>query len=179
MAQMTVISKGWKRRVCSLLAQSRHHRCADECPLLGVKQTLRRVVAMSAFGTKRTFVIASAMSAFGPKRTLARQAAPEGADWFSEPNWVTSRTLEVEDVFRLQTVIRLCRTFQHTAPLAPQPCARQFFGNCPTRVDNRFYRGHPCTDKSRRCDSHSTLEGLTELGRQVERRSPRSESNTS
>src|SRR5262249_17093798 len=33
--------------------------------------------------------------------------------------------------------------------------------------------------KSPRCDSHSTLEGRTELGRPFERRSPRSESNTS
>jgi hypothetical protein len=37
--------------------------------------------------------------------------------------------LELEDVFRLQTVIRLCRPLQRTALLARQPCARQFFGN--------------------------------------------------
>src|SRR5262245_44872845 len=96
-----------------------------------------------------------------------------------QPNWVTSWILELEDVFRLQTVIRLCRPLQRTALLARQPCARQFFGNCPIRVDSRFCRAHPCTDKSRRCDSHSTLEGRTELGRPFERRSPRSESNTS
>jgi hypothetical protein len=81
--------------------------------------------------------------------------------------------LELEDVFRLQTVIRLCRPLPRTALLARQPCARQFFGNCPIRVDSRFCRVHPYTDKSRRCDSHSTLEGRTELGRPLERRSPK------
>src|SRR5215468_308683 len=99
----------------------------------------------------------------------------------SEPNWVTSWVLELEaleaDVFRLRTVIRLCQPLQRTALLARQPCARQFFGNCPIRVDSRFCRAHPYTDKSRRCDSHSILAGRTELGR--ERRSPRSASNTS
>src|SRR5215472_10690589 len=87
--------------------------------------------------------------------------------------------LELEDVFRLQTVIRLCRPLRRTALLARQPCARQFFGNCPIRVDSRFCRAPPYTDKSRHCDSHSTLEGRTELGRPFERRPPRSASNTS
>src|SRR5260370_31020946 len=87
--------------------------------------------------------------------------------------------LEFEDVLRLQTVIQLCRPVQRTALLTRQPCARQFFGNCPIRVDIRFYRAHPYTDKSRRCDSHNTLEDRTELGRPFERRSPRSASNTS
>jgi hypothetical protein len=77
-----------------------------------------------------------------------------------------------EAVFRLQTVIRLCQPLHRTALLARQPCARQFFGNCPIRVDSRFCRAHPYTDKSRRCDSHSTLEGRKELGRPIERRSP-------
>jgi hypothetical protein len=36
--------------------------------------------------------------------------------------------------------------------LARQPCARQFFGNCQIRVDTRFCRAHPYTDKSRCCD---------------------------
>src|SRR6516165_8685480 len=98
----------------------------------------------------------------------------------SEPNWVTSWVLELEaDVFRLRTVIRLCQPLKRTALLVRQPCARQFFGNCPIRVDSRVCRAHPYTDKSRRCDSHSTLEGRTELGRPFERRSPRSASNTS
>src|SRR6516162_11640728 len=83
------------------------------------------------------------------------------------------------DVFRLQRVIRLCRPLKRTALLARQPCACQFFGNYPIRADSRFRRAHPYTDKSRRCDSHSTLEGRTELGRLFERRSPRSRSNTS
>jgi len=60
----------------------------------------------------------------------------------------------------------------------PNLMVSQFFGNCPIRVDTRFCRAHPYTDKSRRCDSHSTLEGRTELGRPLERRSPRSASNT-
>ena len=63
--------------------------------------------------------------------------------------------------------------------MAQQPCARHFFGNCPIRVDSRFCRAHPHTDKSRRCHSNSTLEERTELGRLFERRSPRSGSNTS
>src|SRR5262245_56537640 len=94
-------------------------------------------------------------------------------------SWVTSQILELDDVFRLQTVAPLCLPLQHTALLAQQPCARQFFGNCPIRVDSRFCRAHPYTDKSRRCDSHSTLEGQTELGRPRKRHSPRSASNTS
>jgi len=96
---------------------------------------------------------------------------------------VTSWILEFEalrpDVFRLQTVIRLCQPLLRTALLARQPCARQFFGNCPIRVDSRFCRAHPYTDKSRRRDSHSTLEDRTELERPFEWRSPRSASNTS
>src|SRR5262249_58203095 len=39
-AQMTVISKGWKLRVCPLLAQSGHPASEFRCPLLGVKRTL-------------------------------------------------------------------------------------------------------------------------------------------
>ena len=97
--------------------------------------------------------------------------------------WFTSWILELEgrrtDVFRLQTVLRLYRPLHRTALLVRQPCARQFFGNCPIRVDSRFCRAHPYTDKSRRCDSHSTLEGRTELGRPFERRSPRSVRNRS
>jgi hypothetical protein len=82
--------------------------------------------------------------------------------------------------FRLQRVIRPCRPVRGTPLLARQPCARQFFGNCPIRVDSRFCRAHPYTDKSRRCYSHSTPdEGRTELGHPFERRSPRSASNTS
>jgi hypothetical protein len=109
-----------------------------------------------------------------------------GAEWrfpFSGPNWVTSWILELEalrpDVFRFQTVIRLCQPLLRTALLARQPCARQFFGNCPIPVDSRFCRAHPYTDKSRRRDSHSTLEGRTELERPFEWRSPGSASNTS
>jgi hypothetical protein len=97
----------------------------------------------------------------------------------SADNAVTSWILELEEVFRLQTVIRLCRPLQRTALLARRPCARQFFGNCPIRVDSHFCRAHPYTDKSRRCDPHSTLEGRTELGRPFERRPPRSASTTS
>ena len=33
--------------VCLLLAQSGHHDCAEQCPLLGVKRTLRRRTLMS------------------------------------------------------------------------------------------------------------------------------------
>src|SRR6516164_8374379 len=91
---------------------------------------------------------------------------------------VTSWILELEEVFRLQTVIRPCRPLHRTALLARQPCARRFFGNCPIRVDSRFCRAHPYTDKSRRCDPHSMLEGRTELGRPFERRPPRLVSNT-
>src|SRR6516164_1167030 len=87
--------------------------------------------------------------------------------------------LELEDVFHLQMVTRLYRPLHRTALLVRQQCARQFFGNCPIRVDSRFCRAHPYTDKSRRCDSHNTLEVRTELGRPFERRSPRSASNTS
>src|SRR5262249_26844767 len=98
-------------------------------------------------------------------------------------HWITSWILELEarrtDVFRLQTAIRLCRPLQRTVLLRRQPFARQLFGNCPIRVDSRFCRAHRYTDKSRRCDSHSTLEGRTELGRPFERLSPRSASNTS
>ena len=82
-------------------------------------------------------------------------------------------------VFRLQTVIRLCRPSQRTVLLARQQCSRRFFGNYPVRVDSRFCKAHPYTDKSRRCDSHSTLEGRTELGRRFEWRTRRSASNTS
>src|SRR5215469_1100390 len=74
--------------------------------------------------------------------------------------------LEMEaEVFRLQRVIRLCQPLKRTALLARQPFAHQFFGNYPIRADSRFCRAHPYTDKSRRCDSHSTLEGRMELGR--------------
>jgi hypothetical protein len=38
-AQMTVISKGWKRRECPLLTQSGHGNRNQRCPLLGIKQT--------------------------------------------------------------------------------------------------------------------------------------------
>jgi len=67
----------------------------------------------------------------------------------SADNAVTSWVLELEEVSRLQTVIRLCRPLQRTALLARQSCARQFFGNCPIRVDSRFCKAHPYTDKSR------------------------------
>ena len=96
--------------------------------------------------------------------------------------------MELEaDVFRLvrasarsrRRVIRLCRPLKRTALLPRQPYARQFFGNYPIRADSRFCTAHPYTDKSRRCDSHSTLEGRTEVARLFERRSPRSGSNTS
>ncbi len=87
--------------------------------------------------------------------------------------------LEFEDVFRLQTVIRLCRPFQRTALLARQSCSRQFFGNCPIRAESRYGTARPCTDKSRRCDLHSTLEDRMKLDRPFERRSPRSASNIS
>jgi hypothetical protein len=36
---------------------------------------------------------------------------------------------------------------QRTALLARQPCVRQVFGNCPLRVDSRFCKAHPYTDK--------------------------------
>jgi hypothetical protein len=39
---------------CPLLAQSGHHDAPNQCPLLGVKRTLRQLVAMSAFDPKRT-----------------------------------------------------------------------------------------------------------------------------
>ena len=81
--------------------------------------------------------------------------------------------------FRVQRVIRPYRPVRDTPLFARQQCARQFFGNCPIRVDSRFCRAHPYTDKSRRCDSHSTPEGRTGFGRPFERRSPRSASNTS
>ena len=91
---------------------------------------------------------------------------------------VISRGLEVE-AFHPQTVFRLGLSLQHTALLVRQPCARQFFGNCPLRVDSHFCRAHPYTDKTRRFDSHNTLEGRTELGRPFERQKPTSQSNTS
>ena len=83
------------------------------------------------------------------------------------------------NVRRIKSVLRPCRPVRGTPLLAQQPCARHFFGNCPIRVDSRFCRAHPYTDKSRRCHPRSTLEGRTELGRPFERRSPRSGSNTS
>jgi hypothetical protein len=92
---------------------------------------------------------------------------------------LTSRVLELEKFFRLQTVIRLCRPLQCTALSARQSCARQFFGNCPVRVDSRFCRAHRYKDKSRRRDSHSTLEERTEPARPFDRRSPRLASSTS
>src|SRR5262245_34203631 len=113
-----------------------------------------------------------------PKISLIAFGSPLPIDAPEAFLWVTSWTLEFEafrpDVFRFQTVIRLCQPLQRNPLLARQPCARQFFGNCPIRVDSRFCRAHPCTDKSRRCDSHSTLEGRTEFGPPFERRSPRS-----
>src|SRR5262245_10365101 len=93
--------------------------------------------------------------------------------------WILELEALRTDVFRFQTVLRLCRPLHHTALLTRQPCARQFFGNCPIRVDSRFCRAHPYMDKSRRRDSHSTLECRTELGHPFERHSPRSPSNTS
>ena len=39
MAQMTVISKGWERRVYPLLAQSGHSTTEFQRPLLGAKRT--------------------------------------------------------------------------------------------------------------------------------------------
>jgi hypothetical protein len=117
-------------------------------------------------------------------RTIGR-AKPRFDTMPSQPSLqalrITLLILELEarrtDVSRLQTVIRLCRPLRRTALLARQPCVRQFFGNCPIRVDSRFCMAHPYTDKSRRCDSHSTLEGRTE--RPFERRLPRSASDTS
>ena len=96
----------------------------------------------------------------------------------SEPNWLIWWILELEDLFRLQTVIRPCRSLPRTALLARQPCVRQFFDNCPIRAGSRFCRAHPYTDKSRRCDSRNTLEVLTEPGRSLARRSPRSAPKT-
>ena len=46
-----------RHRECSLVAQSRHAQCADECPLLGAK---------------RTSLIRFLMFANDPKRTLRR-----------------------------------------------------------------------------------------------------------
>jgi len=98
----------------------------------------------------------------------ARTIIPDGPR-FSEPDWVISYILEaefriLEAEFRPQPVVQLCRTLQSTAPFAQQPCARHFFGNCPIQVDSLFCRAHPYTDKSRRYDSRSTLEGRTTLG---------------
>jgi len=80
---------------------------------------------------------------------------------------------------RKESVLRPCQLVRGTPLLARQQCARLFSGNYPIRVDSRFCRAHPYTDKSQRRHSHSTLEGRTELGRPFERRSPRSASNTS
>jgi len=54
--------------------------------------------------------------------------------------------------FRLQRVIRPCRSVRGTPLLARQQCARLFSGNCPIRVDSRFCRAHPYRDKSPHCD---------------------------
>jgi hypothetical protein len=98
----------------------------------------------------------------------------------SAPDCVTSWILELEDVFfRPQKVIRQCRPLQRTALLVRQPCAPQHFGSCQIPVDNRFCKARPHMDKNPRRDSHSMLEGRTELGRPFEWRSPRSASNTS
>jgi hypothetical protein len=43
------------QRECPLLAQSGHSSELNQCPLLGVKQTLVGGAAMSAFDPKRTF----------------------------------------------------------------------------------------------------------------------------
>jgi hypothetical protein len=138
----------WLSRNCSSQWRSSSYSARARCPLLGVKRTWQLSVRTSALDPEPT------------------------------SRGVTSWVLELEDVFRLHTATRPCRPLQRTALLARQPCARQFFGNCPIRVDSRFYRAHPYTDKSRRCDSHSTLEGRTELGRPFERRRPGLASNT-
>jgi hypothetical protein len=72
----------------------------------------------------------------------------------------------ISDIFwvlKSNWVIRLCGQLQRTALLARQSCARQFFGNCPIRVDTRFCTARAYTDKSRRCEC-STLEGRTKHG---------------
>src|SRR6516162_5307294 len=56
--------------------------------------------------------------------------------------------------------------------------SRKAESQLPLGGTSRVCRAHPYTDKSRHCDSHSTLEGRTELGR-LEQRSSRSVSNTS
>src|SRR5262245_66438671 len=110
---------------------------------------------MSAWGHQRTFCSVRVKFAIPPKADMCGaindvRFGPKA----DIPNWVTSWILELEalrpDVFRFQTVIRLCQPLLRTALLARQPCARQFFGNCPIRVDSRFCRAHPYTDKSKR-----------------------------
>ena len=54
---------------CPLLAQSGHSQTEDQCPLLGVKRTFNRSVAMSAFDPKRTLVSESCCGANRPTRT--------------------------------------------------------------------------------------------------------------
>jgi hypothetical protein len=80
---------------------------------------------------------------------------------------------------RLQTAMRLGHPLQRIALLPRLPCGRQLFGNCPVRVDSRFCRAHPYTDKSRHCGSRNMLEVRKGLGRPFERRSPTLASNRS
>jgi hypothetical protein len=94
--------------------KARHYCCSAECLLLAHSGHHHRAERCPLLGVKRTWV--------------------QGAN----QNWVTSWILELEDVFRLQTVIRLCRPLQRTALLERQPCAHQFFDNCPIRVPGRI-----------------------------------------
>ena len=55
--------------------------------------------------------------------------------------------LEPDEAF-LRTVVRLGLSLQHTALLARQPCARQFFGNCPIQVGSHFCRAHLYKDRT-------------------------------
>src|SRR6516225_5421723 len=74
------------RRTSLLLAQSGHSDCAQQCPLSGVKRTLRGRALMSAFDPKRTLKIgdnvvgayrygASVFRLNHPRRDLARSIA--------------------------------------------------------------------------------------------------------
>jgi hypothetical protein len=65
---------------CRLLAQSGHQDRAAECPLLGVKRTLR---------------FQGVMSAFDPKRTLT-PPFPEQASLYDHIRKATARKRQVE-----------------------------------------------------------------------------------
>jgi hypothetical protein len=70
------ISCNLLRRICLLLAQSRHHDPLNQCPLLGVKRTLDGMSGMSANDPKRTSGVPECRSANCPRTPFRRAQIP-------------------------------------------------------------------------------------------------------